>query len=209
MAETYTYRGLRIRIEQDTDAESPRTWDNLGTLLCWHRRYWLGDRDKGRQNKGPDLDPEGFRDWWKDNGKGGILLPLRLYDHSGISISAGSEYPLNDAWDSGPVGFCFVTRETILKEYGGRIVTAKKREQARKVLLAEVATYDQYLRGDVYGFTVEDSEGEYLDSCWGFIGFEFCKQVAEQVADHHADKAEASDAIDQQAAASTQETELP
>lgn len=33
-----------IRIEEDTDAESPRNWDNLGTMACWHRRYNLGDK---------------------------------------------------------------------------------------------------------------------------------------------------------------------
>ena len=33
----------RIRIMHDECAESPREWDNLGTMVCAHRRYSLGD----------------------------------------------------------------------------------------------------------------------------------------------------------------------
>lgn len=32
-----------LRIVQDVDTESPREWDNLGTMICWHSRYNLGD----------------------------------------------------------------------------------------------------------------------------------------------------------------------
>jgi len=32
-----------IKIEQDTSAESPREWDNQGTMVCFHDRYKLGD----------------------------------------------------------------------------------------------------------------------------------------------------------------------
>lgn len=30
--------------------------------------------------------------------------------------------------------------------------------------------HNQYLLGDVWGFVVEDKDGEHLDSCWGFFG---------------------------------------
>lgn len=33
----------RMKIDYDQYAESPREWDNLGTMLCKHRRYNLGD----------------------------------------------------------------------------------------------------------------------------------------------------------------------
>ena len=32
--------------------------------------------------------------------------------------------------------------------------------------------YADWAFGDVYGFRVEDSEGEVLDSCWGYYGDE-------------------------------------
>lgn len=38
------YKGYHIIIEQDIDLfESPRGWENLGTMVCWHRNYTLGD----------------------------------------------------------------------------------------------------------------------------------------------------------------------
>lgn len=34
-----------IQISHDEMAESPREWDSLGTMACFHRRYTLGDKD--------------------------------------------------------------------------------------------------------------------------------------------------------------------
>ena len=35
---------------------------------------------------------------------------------------------------------------------------------------SEIKTYDQELCGEVYGFSIEDSDGEVEDSCGGFYG---------------------------------------
>ncbi len=37
------YLPKRVRIIQDSDPMSPREWDNVGKMVCWHRRYNLGD----------------------------------------------------------------------------------------------------------------------------------------------------------------------
>jgi len=39
-----TRNGHTIKIYIDQDAENPRDWDNLGTLICGHSRYQLGDQ---------------------------------------------------------------------------------------------------------------------------------------------------------------------
>ncbi len=45
----------RVLIEQDEDAQSPREdFDNLGTMVCWHGRYTLGDTE-------PAMTPYEFR----------------------------------------------------------------------------------------------------------------------------------------------------
>lgn len=36
---------ITVKLILDRDAESPRDWDNLGTMVCAHRRYTLGDED--------------------------------------------------------------------------------------------------------------------------------------------------------------------
>jgi hypothetical protein len=113
-----------------------------------------------------------------------IVLPLFLYDHSGITMSTG---PFGCRWDSGQVGWIICDKETIEREFNG------DRDLAEKCLIAEVATYDQYLTGDVYGFIVEerdfdeerdeddDSDWEHADSCWGFYGSDVRKNG---MADH-------------------------
>lgn len=154
---------LTLRIEHDTDPESPRDWDNLGTMVCWHRRYKLGDEQ-------PNCRPDEF-----EIPKGAIYLPLYLYDHSGITMNTiGFSCP----WDSGQVGWIYVTREKVLEEYGWDRLTATGRKQIETYLRSEVETYDQYLQGDVWGYVIEDEDGEQVDSCWGFYGREYAEQEA-------------------------------
>ena len=33
----------KLKIIRDTDPADPREWDNLGTMVCFHSRYNLGD----------------------------------------------------------------------------------------------------------------------------------------------------------------------
>lgn len=170
--DTFDVEGLTVKIYSDDDRESPREWDNAGTMVCFHRRYTLGDKHSF-------ADPDAFMEWWKDNGKGGVLLPLYLYDHSGLSMSTGA---FSCPWDSGQVGYIYATRETIVKEWGAR----RRRKKVEEYLRGEVETYDQYLTGDVYGYTVESPDGDDLHSCWGFYGMDHVKEEATSEARYHA-----------------------
>lgn len=164
-----TYKGYSIRIEQDTDPINPRTEiDNAGTMVCFHRRYNLGDVHS------MSID-EAKRFANVCAHRGGIVLPLFLYDHSGLAISNDSfvgRAP-HASWDSGQVGFIFIDPETIRKEFNVKRITKKIREKATALLRAETETYDRYLKGEVYGYTIQ-KEGDSLedpevDSCWGFF----------------------------------------
>jgi len=161
--------GKLFEIHIDEDPEDPRTWDNFGTMVCWHRRYSLGDRHDFQT-------PDDFMEWWEENGKDGVLLPLYLYDHSGITMSTSS---FSCPWDSGQVGYIYATADRIMKEFGPpepllcRIAnrpSTEMLEKAKRLLKSEVETYDMYIRGDVYGFTIKDENGTYSDSCWGYYG---------------------------------------
>lgn len=120
-----------------------------------------------------------------------VILPLYLYDHSGITMNtAGFSCP----WDSGQVGWIYCSLDEARKNWllsetadwdtpvewkvPGREETISLREATEKNLRCEVETYDQYLTGDVYGFVVEEYDGceacgrgdwEHVDSCWGFF----------------------------------------
>lgn len=202
----------RVRIIADCDPCNPRTdWDcHVGRMICWHSRYILGDDHtyiqeeflrilafeacEGLEDKVYHLENDVFNRLcdWKGferteeliNAKvakliekavcnGYVILPLHLYDHSGITMSTGQ---FRCPWDSGQVGWIVCDDETIQREFDG------DRDKAEKVLEIEVAIYDDYLTGNVYGFIVEetnefDEDGEpvwdgcnELDSCWGFYG---------------------------------------
>lgn len=174
--ETFDVDGLTVRIKPDNTPESPREWDNLGTMVCWHRRYTLGDKIDGWAGERGQYE---FQQWVDKSGEVALCLPLYLYDHSGITMNtSGFSCP----WDSGQVGWIYVSRAKLRQEYGKKRISKKVLELARGVLVSEVKVYDQFLTGDVYGFVIEDSEGEHLDSCWGFYGLADCKVEATSAA---------------------------
>jgi hypothetical protein len=93
-----------------------------------------------------------------------VILPLYLYDHSGISISTGS---FGDPWDSGQVGYIYCSPEDIKREYGE--INPQNLATATEVLESEVKLYDQYLQGDVWWMQLYE-EDNCIESCSGFYG---------------------------------------
>ena len=192
-----------LTIEQDNCPESPRTWSNLCTMVCWHRRYDLGDKhpfddvDEFLQRLCYEIlhkeNEETYELSWIDLFKmldeSNLILikPINMYDHGGITVSTSSVYPYNDRWDSGTIGFIYVTKKKIFEECMD-ITEENWKERADQYLEGEMETYDQYLRGDVYGYwltkKVKQQDkcphcGEIIreyeeevedDSCWGFYG---------------------------------------
>lgn len=162
-----------IRTFYDECPYNPRENDNLGTMVCFHKRYSLGDKH--------DYDSDDYKGWnemKKDiikNENVGVILPLYLYDHGGITISTS---PFSCPWDSGQIGFIYISKKKMLEEYGGKIVTKKLKERVEGYLKNEVEEYDQYLRGEVYGVKVfekeldEDGDDVEVHSCWGFYSEE-------------------------------------
>jgi hypothetical protein len=177
------YKGYEIEIEQDTEPMSPRDWDNLGTMVLMHKRYNLPNET--------DYKSEHFCSWDElyeqieaDN-KNAIILPVRMYDHSGIALSTSYEYPFNCQWDSGQVGFIFVPLETVRKEYGVKRVTKALRQKMATYLQGEVRVYSEYVSGDVWGYRIYKN-GEEVDSCWGFFG-DGAESAAKEVIDSYGD----------------------
>lgn len=149
-----------VKVVNDDDPLNPREdFDNFGEMVFFHRRYNLGDTHHHT--------PDSLKEYLEENKDTVLWLPVYMYDHSGITISTGS---FSCPWDSGQLGVILVTREQALEEFGGKRLTKKIKEKAYNLLEGEVKVYDQYLRGDVYGFIVEDSDGFHVDSCWGFFG---------------------------------------
>lgn len=175
----------RLEIIQEMDPENPREWDNLGTMVCSHRRYNLGDE------QAKNIDQYSSWDEWlqgevydfyggEDNV---IFLPLYLYDHGGITMNTTG---FSCSWDSGQVGWIYVTKEKLRQvfsydeEIHDEDYDILKREvEVYDILKREVEVYDMYLKGSVYGFDLSEVHGceccgnveyESIDSLWGFYG---------------------------------------
>lgn len=171
-----------LEIFTDETPESPREWDNLGTMLCLHKRYKLGDKHGYTAE-----DFEGWEDMeqtLKTEEDIHTILPLYLYDHSGVLISTR---PFGCPWDSGRIGFIYVTNKKVREE-------GINPDKVEEYLRGEVATYDQYLRGDVYRYEVSrvsvcdhgHEHTEYVDGCGGFFGEEDCITEAKSALNYYA-----------------------
>jgi len=168
LAEQEQYKGHTIKIYQDPEPIDPRDGghqDNFGTMVCFHKRYNLGDEH--------GLISSNFDGWSELEGylikelDAAVALPLYVYDHSGITIRTA---PFSCPWDSGQVGFIYATRQNIRNNYGVKRIWRGTLERATKLLESEVEEYDRYLTGQVYGYRIEDADGEDADSCWGYSG---------------------------------------
>lgn len=151
---------VKLVVGCEHDPISPREWDNMGTMVCSHKRYSLGDEEF-------DVAPE---QWYEENVTDDhVVLPLYLYDHSGITINTTG---FTSGWDSGMIGWIYAEdREDI---------------NVKKVLEAEVEEYDKYLRGEVYAYEIFDKEtcdkcgnSEYNSrtSCGGFYSEDCLKDM--------------------------------
>ena len=143
--------GYTLKIYIDEDPRNPREWDTLGTLLFVNKPRSLWDYSD------PGADIEAAKSAL-------IHLPIYIYIHSGIAISTA---PFSCHWDSGFLGYYYVTRERVIKEYGS--ITPENIQDAENRARAELETFGMYVSGDVYGFTIEKA-GEVIDSHWGFYG---------------------------------------
>lgn len=172
------HTGCTIKIYQDEDSSNPmKEWDVFGKLICFHKNYDLGHAHKFST---PDEALEHFEEteahYW----------PLYLMDHSGLSISMSKrQFQMCDSagWDWGQVGWVYVTKDEILKEFSRKKITPKLMEKVYECIESTVNVYDQYLRGDVYGYVVKSEFSEQEESCWGFYGFDFCVEEAKNIAE--------------------------
>lgn len=176
----FTFYDYTIIVGTDDYPESPREWDNLGTMVCFHHRYELGDNHGFEtpnvffhvlsglypETATMDLTDEQLERCETVAHEKNIILPLYLYDHSGITMNTtGFSCP----WDSGQVGWIYVSKEEIRRDFNVSRVSSKLEERIRNILDGEVETYDQFLRGEVYCYSIEKG-GNNVDSCCGFYG---------------------------------------
>src|SRR5690554_6771246 len=99
----------KLRIERDEWPENPRNDDNLGVIAYKHSRYIVGDVEMsdpidylldlyGLSNRDVEYCNETLKELQgRAEEFGYVLLPVYMYDHSGITISTT---PFSCRWDS-------------------------------------------------------------------------------------------------------------
>lgn len=183
--ETIRYKGYTIRIESDDDPPDPREYNdfNVGTLLCWHRRANLGD-DKFptdafeswcyEKDRAPEV--ESMPDFIREEYGARVVLPVYLYEHSGMHMSTS---PFSCSWDSGQVGWIFDTPKGIRSVFGE---VEMLDEHLTSCLKQEVETYAHYIGGDYCGYIIETAAGQ-VESCWGYETAASAEEAAKEYID--------------------------
>jgi len=172
--ETLRAGDLRLQIIHDEDACSPRDeyCDYESIMAIPRGKYdYLGDGSQHelcveilskRDDDGMNADE--IEVWL--NTRFGTVLPLYVYDHSGISIRT-FRHGQHAGWDCSMVGW-FVHP------------LADKEE----LLERELDTYDDYVTGNCYGYNLtrmetcdkgHEHEADEVGSCWGFLGDDYEK----------------------------------
>ena len=159
--ETFEKNGYKVTIEQDSDPIAPDdSADEHAFIVTTRNRYFQVD---GPNKETADTVGDNLEEWEKTH----HVYKLNALIHSGIHLSIVSdlkEYYMG--FDSGQIGFLLVTRDE------------SEIPEPFKYAEGMVETWNQYLSGDVWGYTIEDGEGDHVDSCWGFYGFEYAKEEA-------------------------------
>lgn len=201
----------RVSIYYDDEVcDSPRDWSPFCHMICEHRHYNFGDKHDGAESvlhqlcEKYDIDWEG--DWENDVDEMSfpemlkalsehiVIRPISIYDHSGVTIFWGTSYPFDcGGWDTSNIGFGYCEESDV--ERAGRNIEKYPdwRDQACAIMDGEMETYDQYVRGEVYGYKLEERRApsqelmespeweefladyweeqfgwEETDSCWGY-----------------------------------------
>jgi hypothetical protein len=175
---SFVYNNRTVTIYVDPDPVNPiKDYDQYTRMTCGHRRYNLGHE----QHSEPMTEAE-----VRESVDGIVaILPLSLFDHSGISISTG----ISRGFDCGQVGWGYITREALAK-MGDTTEYELDDPRLLEIIREDVKTYDMYLQGECFGYEITGKNDDHLDSCWGFLGdVDYCEAEARSAAEHSTDPA--------------------
>lgn len=153
------------------DRENPLEYSFCSVDL-WNRREgcWVGSDYKWADYKGirdmytePDDDTY-IRALKEIRRKGGVVLPVYCYQHGNVTFRCSL---FSDPWDSGMVGYAYMTTEQII-ELGWPKGKRSRKKAAEEYIRHVVGEMAAYANGDIYGFSIFDKDGEFVDGCGGF-----------------------------------------
>jgi len=200
--------GKRAIIAYDECPESPRSWDNLGFIVCKKSsRMRLGDAQVTYDYtsdedyfafvgtfvaESPDYRGEllyAYSDYtFGDLSRKAleamidreiISLPVYKYEHGRIILNT---YGFSCPWDSGQIGWIFTTKEKARKWFNVKRLTKKVLQKVLDTLRKEVEQYSQYVDGEVYCVQIQDAQGEVIDTCGSLYSIEEAREFIKEYA---------------------------
>jgi hypothetical protein len=174
----------RLEITYDSNAESPREDSNLGYFITCETGRYSPDRDEvleeivditGHRAKNVDNHMKFIADEFEEDVI--AIFPVCKYEHGGVKYSLG----LRHGFDYSNCGFYIVTKES-LDEIGYEITSGKK---LHSMILDEINTFNAYINGDVYYYTLYDEGGNVQDSYCGFYSID---DIASELPDEFKDE---------------------
>jgi hypothetical protein len=133
----------------------------------------IHDRYKNQYGIGLKDNMQSLTSWYSEQREkefdktGAVIVSIYMYSHSGIRLSTST---FNDRWDSGQLGYIYATKEEIDKVFGG------DKEKAAECLKGTIDTWDQYVSGDVWYVSIENEDGEIIESCGGYYGRKYAEE---------------------------------
>jgi hypothetical protein len=155
------YNGLTLTIEYDdyTNYNPREENNNLGKMLCWHRKYDIGDDN-------PYDSPVEF---WENKELQEEIFALRkvyMLHHGGVIVSDAPFACDPNGRDSGIVGIVYAAKDEVVQRYGE--LNDEIKELVIQDLSQEIADYNDYLNPNYRSYVIEGLDGEILESCGGF-----------------------------------------
>lgn len=166
----------QLKIEQDhDDMNSPDTWEDYSVfLVAFHRDFWVERKGFGKEicqavmneewsDEEQRIEAEEIRDNY-------YVFGLEAYIHSGVVLALSQEGNFPDRrWDVSQLGVVFVAKSE-----------GKTKPEARKMAQGLIETWNMYLAGDVWMYTIEDEKGEVVDVSSGFFGREAAEEAGHE-----------------------------
>ena len=152
----------------DPFPSDPLEYNNIVEMWCEHKRYKLGTPH-------PEVDASNWDEYLDEIEKAKdpiITKSLYLYDHSGLIIRTS---PFSCPWDSGQVGYAFITKEKAKKEH-------LSKNDCEQIIERTVEAYNKYLSGDYYAVLITDGFESCEPTIGGFVSEE---EVLEFVKDEY------------------------
>lgn len=173
---------FEVTVEDDMNPIDPRMNDNMGVLIAYHKRYNLGDYKFNKMHKAAADDCSNwaeFERYLRESHDAAVILPVYMYDHSGVCLSVD---PYEDKWDSGRLGLIYCTNAMIKNEYSVDEVSLDLVLQVENRLKEEVKDYSSHLSGEIYHYVIEEIEvcnlghehRTVVDSCGSYYSIDDC-----------------------------------